>query len=336
MTDGTPPAISKKSTDKGKKQKPPAGKGYMYRPVWPVMRIPKDSYKYWDQLTVEMKSCTDFESLYALCLQVAPNLPPLVTCNLTNVRLSSDRFDTTAKKWIPPSCKIKDPFPIETKGDGKCLLYAISRLVFGDSMHCRELRCRAVIEGCLNSEKYWDNEYLRSGTQLESGADPSVIYKITSGHMDYAGESNETVFTRELFIWRLENTDSSLWHIHMLASVLGRAIYSLYYPLASTRAGFNQQSLVFNKLCRPWQRCDWYKSPAIAVLWTHTGRAKIPGKDSPNHFVAVVNAEPVYIKKVDESGVTTPRAMTMISLEGEKDVETSSEEPELVDAEHYP
>lgn len=122
----------------------------------------------------------------------------------------------------------------------------------------------------------------------------------------------------------------------MLASVLGRGIYSMYYPLASTRAGFNAQSLVFNKLCRPWQRCHWQSSPAIAVLWTHTGRGKTPGKESPNHFVAVVNAEPVYVKKYEQSFATSPRPMYMVPLRGEEDIDIPSEDTETIEADAYP
>lgn len=323
---------TKKNTPKKK-----GPKGYVKDVVllWYLIKLP-DNDNYWHQLSRQMQDCKEFSELYKLCMTAAPNLPKLYSCNLANVHLVSDKSPKSLLNWLPPDCPIYNPLPLQSRGDGNCLLNAVSRLVFGDDSHAIELRCRVVVELCLNSQRYWDNNYLRDGSILPDGVDVAKIYASTSGAM-MPEDSNEDVFQKEVFMYRQEGQDSSMWQIHALASLLGRGIQSLYYPLDSAKKHPNIQHMcdAFNKMCRPWQRCEWLHSPVIAILWVHDGRGKKPGIHSPNHFVPVVNRDPVFDIVLTSDTVSQPLDTLVNPRPGEEVPPVRTEPVEGVHMENY-
>ena len=125
--------------------------------------IPDPDQK-WVSMMVEMGSFITPETLVAWAYAAAVELPRLHT-NITNVRLDTDPLDERGQRMIPKDVAVRNPFAIDTPGDGRCFLFAASRLIFGyaDEARVAELRVRLVIEGFKNKHEYLDHDCLARG-----------------------------------------------------------------------------------------------------------------------------------------------------------------------------
>lgn len=142
---------------------------------------------YWHNLHVQLMSTNSFEELLQCVHSCAATLPR-IDLNITNVRLTTDYRDPQSMNIIPWDILVRNPFPIDTFGDGRCFLFAAARLLWGyaDQMRVEELRVRLVIEGVLNREWYLKHENLAIGLRKEDPLSMSVpdTYALMSGAYD--------------------------------------------------------------------------------------------------------------------------------------------------------
>ena len=157
----------------------------------------------WMVMLVEMGSFTEPESLIAWAYAAAITLPALKS-NLCNVRLQSDVVDKRARLIIPQDCAVRNPFPIDTPGDGRCFLFAAARLIFGyaDEMRVAELRVRIVIEGIKNKHEYLDHDFLARGMMGPDLMTPiPETYAALSGYYDEANNMGDLSLIYNNMLW---------------------------------------------------------------------------------------------------------------------------------------
>ena len=146
------------------------------------------------------------------------HLPPLKP-NITNVRLKTDRKDHSAAQWIPSDCPVRNPFPIDSPGDGSCFLHSLSRVAFGYTSPARvaELRIRIVVEAIINRDWYLKHENIALGMAVEEVKSP-----VTELYADLSGAYNEQntledmalIYNNIVFNYRLPTTVIICPHIN--------------------------------------------------------------------------------------------------------------------------
>ena len=122
----------------------------------------------WDRILQQMEKCTNFNELseYVSHLDIAP----IASMKGTQL-LDGYQRDVLATSLLPDDCGIATDslFPILTTGDGNCLMYSLSRLVYGNELHGTEMRVRIIEEGVRNIHLYLDHSYLCRGYSFPYG-----------------------------------------------------------------------------------------------------------------------------------------------------------------------
>ena len=75
---------------------------------------------------------------------------------------NSARVDKVALSSLPKDAPV-GLYPYETTGDGNCFPWALSKALFGNESHHREICLCLVIEGIKNKLHYQPNSYLSLG-----------------------------------------------------------------------------------------------------------------------------------------------------------------------------
>ena len=148
----------------------------------------------WKQVLTRMEeAATSMEALIQHINKIKDTLP-LLKLNITNVLLSTDDEDYAARPWIPRDCPVRNGVPLETQGDGNCLLHAFSRQLFEYTSVERvaELRVRLVIEGVTNRDWYLSHKKLTLGmTVAEMQSPAQTTYALMSGAYDYQNSAED-------------------------------------------------------------------------------------------------------------------------------------------------
>ena len=91
-------------------------------------------------------------------------------------QVSTDKRDNLAYSRGPNDVGIskEDLVPVLTSGAGSCFYYSLSRLVYGDESHCKEMRVRVIVEGVRNMGLYLNHDYLCRGYDFPYGSETSL------------------------------------------------------------------------------------------------------------------------------------------------------------------
>ena len=197
---------------------------------------------HWKLLYKEIRRCKTFEELEQYSTQRKADLQHVQFTTASWASSSSSGRDCFAS--IPCDAP-ENRVPVETGGDGNCLLRAVSTHVTGrEGMHL-ELRCRVAMELAVNKDRYvsFDERFPQYSAQWHAGMSPMEVFKA------------------DTFNFRLMKTYSGPWALAALANVLRRPVLSVY-PLANLRD--------LNRVFEPFDTRFRRREPVI-VLWVNTG-----------------------------------------------------------------
>ena len=242
----------------------------------------------WKNILNEMEKCSNFEDLkrYVLKLKL-PSLPK----QFKGLRqLDSDRRDVLACQFIPGDVGVdrNELFPVASSGGGSCFYYSLSRLVYGNELHCIEMRVRIVHEGIVNMESYLNHDYLCRGHGFQCGSEDDIrrIYgsfcSFYKDGMSLDSGSLERYYKREMFSLRLFSEYSGVWQFHQAANVVKCCVQGVY-PHTDCRTVRDQLNRKFLPTDFDGMNCD----KLLRIMWT-----KCSGDSSAfNHFVPLVEKD---------------------------------------------
>ena len=169
------------------------GKAKLQELLLDLEEIPEDLL--WTSILTAFASCTDYDQLEKIVLDVKDRIPALNPRNeeakFWNMR---DIIDCVAQMEIPPDGP-RHLRAIQTLGDGNCLCQALSRAFFGDESHHAEIRAQIVIEGIVNRQKYLSDHCLERGASfIHKNADLPTVFTTFSIFTRLAKESQRTQF----------------------------------------------------------------------------------------------------------------------------------------------
>lgn len=181
---------------------------------------------------------------------------------------------------------------LETKGDGRCFLFAAARCLFGphqaeSEMRVAELRVRLVVEGLVNKDFYLDHYSLGIGLkEYSSSSTVPEMYATFSGVEEGLDTSDVAlVYYNTMFKYRRKYSEAGMWQFHQLANILGAPVISIY-PLYPANVSGGELMKNMRKL---YHRVIYQDDPGrsaavIAIMWCKSTEEVY----SVNHFVTVV------------------------------------------------
>ena len=242
----------------------------------------------WNDILRRMEKCCSFEELkrYVMTLKL-PSLPK----NFKGFKqLRSYRRDALAYSLLPSDVGVdrSELFPVESNGGGSCFYYSLSRLVYGNELHCIEMRVRVVHEGIMNMNLYLDHDYLCRNHDFECGSENDIrkVYASFSSFyqngMSLDDRSIEKYYKREMFGLRKFSEYSGIWQFHQAANVLKCCVQSIY-PHSDVLMVRNE----LNRTILPDNLDDINSVELVRIMWTKsTGHSF-----GFNHFVPVVDRD---------------------------------------------
>ena len=111
--------------------------------------------------------CKLYKTLEAKVQQLT--IPVTSSTHVWNFRISGDSLDKTALIFRPNDAP-EGRFPIHCGSDGNCFCRAISRLIYGNEDHHREIRIRIAIEAVTNKNLYLNDTYLTLGQSMDGNS----------------------------------------------------------------------------------------------------------------------------------------------------------------------
>ena len=229
---------------------------------------------YWSDILETMGEKTSFDDLksYVDTLEL-----PVLGRNFKGLRqVSNEKRDNLAFSRIPNDvgASKEDLVPVLTSGGGSCFYYSLSRLVYGDESHCKEMRVRVIVEGIRNMGLYLNHDYLCRGYDFPYGSETCLpeIYATYSSFYNPVVDLNAEIvveyYKREMFNLRRFSCESGIWQFHQAANVLGCQVQSVYphVPLENLRRDFHRIILPRNldeagTMVRiMWTMCTWNSS----------------------------------------------------------------------------
>ena len=268
-----------------KKSRPPAEFLHLTPPM-------DHNYSVWQSVTSDLKQCTrskstalTFADMKTVCSTYCDNVGLDRIVSLYNVRLDWDNQDVIAHSLWPRDGPFdrSEAFEITTEAVGDCLSAAISRLVYGNQYHTREIRTRMTVEGVLFHDWYLDNENLGLDLPiLHTEKSLKEKYKLYSGT-----HQNDTsmCYMAEVVRCFQSNAECALWQLHHMSTVIGRPIISIFPEFDDVE---DEAPLRFyhNRTILPRLEED-RENEAVIIMWT---KASPLSGDLVNHFVPVVRS----------------------------------------------
>ena len=160
---------------------------------------------FWSDIFETMGRKNSFEDLKSYVDTLAL---PALDKNFKGLRqVSNDKRDNLAYSRVPNDVGVdkEDLMPVLTSGAGSCFYYSLSRLVYGNESHCKEMRVRVIVEGVRNMGLYLSHDYLCRGYDFPYGTETSLpdIYATYSSCYNPSVDLNEEVvveyYKREMF-----------------------------------------------------------------------------------------------------------------------------------------
>ena len=189
---------------------------------------------FWSDILETMGRKNSFEDLKSYVDTLAL---PALDKNFKGLRqASNDKRDNLAYSRVPNDVGVdkEDLIPVLTSGAGSCFYYSLSRLVYGNESHCKEMRVRVIVEGVRNMGLYLSHDYLCRGYDFPYGNETNLpeIYATYSSCYNPLVDLNEEVvveyYKREMFNLRRFSCESGIWQFHQAANVLGCQVQSVY------------------------------------------------------------------------------------------------------------
>ena len=111
---------------------------------------------FWEELQTKMLRCKNFADI----AETVDNTKiPDISLQRKTTMQPHDRKDRISQFLLPEDVD-ENLVPVMCKGDGNCLLRAISHLCFGTKHRHREIHCRMVIDAVKNISNHLNNEKL--------------------------------------------------------------------------------------------------------------------------------------------------------------------------------
>ena len=160
------------------------------------------------------------------------------------------RVDKVALSSLPKDAPV-GLYPYETTGDGNCFPQALSKALFGNESHHREICLCLVIEGVKNKSHYLDNSHLSLGaTHIHGrGTFPQQYAMFSGQQFPTCGDLDdivESIYDTEMVQIINDGTFMGMWQLWAAANVIGRPIRSVF-----PECGSYQFRSDFNRLCVP-------------------------------------------------------------------------------------
>ena len=272
------------------------------------LSIARHDYKIWKQIEKDISLCRgNYVRVTNVCREHKGKLAEtsLVISSLFNKCLDFDNQDTLAHSLIPRDGNIdrSDSFEIMTRAVRDCLLDAISRLVYGNQNHARELRTRMTLEAVLYADWYLLDENLGINLpQLDTGYTLAERYSLFSGTeaKDYT-----TTYQQEVIRCFKSGQYCALWQIHQLSSVIGRPIICLFPEFEDVE---DEAPLRYyhNRTIYPREVEKRGEEP-VTIMWSKASPLE-EGLAVVNHIVPVVRRYPVvkvlFTGEIEEGALT--------------------------------
>ena len=240
-----------------------------------------------------VQQCKTFHSLRRMISRI---VHPTMLVPISNpvVRAErGDRIDEVAISELPDDAP-PDCVPIETAGDGNCCPRAFSKAVYGTGNYHKEIRMRMLMEGVLNRNRYFDNEYLKIGAEKEYGHAtlPLVYAQYISDFRAFQLPPNISgktrlrrlkklatdIYEKDMVKQRISGTYMSMWQLFQAANVLGRPV-RIVFP----KRGSEDFRKDFNRSCFPWDP-GLRDKPPVTIMWTPVAYG-----GEVNHFVPMLS-----------------------------------------------
>ena len=181
-----------------------------------------------------------------------------------------------------------DSFEIMTRAVGDCLLDAVSRLVYANQNHARELRTRMTLEAVVNSNWYLMDENL--GINLPR---LDTAHSLVERYSLYAGtqaKDYKTTYEQEVIRCFKSGEYCGLWQIHHVSSVIGCPIICLFPEIEDVE---DEAPLRYfhNRTIYPREVARRSAEP-ITIMWSKASPVQ-EGVTLVNHIVPVIRKYPV-------------------------------------------
>ena len=270
--------------------------------------VSNHSYSLWGQIEKDISSCRgNYTRVSNICRShyVALDRDRRVIKSLFNKRLTWDNQDMLAHSLIPRDGNLdrSEAFEIMTRAVGDCLLDAISRLVYGNQNHARELRTRMTVEAVVYEEWYLLDKNLGVNLPaLDTG------HSLTERYALYAGTQAKnfaSTYQKEVIRCFKSGQYCALWQIHQLSTIIGRPIICLFPEFEDLE---DEAPLRFyhNRTIYPREVSD-HANESVTIMWTKSSPME-ESQQVANHIVPVVKKYPV--TKVLFCGTLEPEAPT--------------------------
>lgn len=209
---------------------------------------------------------------------------------------------------------------MNVKADGNFLPYAGSIHGFGNQNCGKEMRVRIIIEAVLNKSLYLSQDFLEQGLQKKQkklGQTFALYSDEYFGSNTLNEEEVENIYKREMMKITKNSSYMGIWQLFSLASVLGRAIFSIYPCKGNVNVRRDLHRLIEPRVKKSMSRCY--------IMWSSTRSDMTNDNWVPNHFVAVL---PIEIEYLGNITMQREKLIEMRKLEKEaKYQETSTELP---------
>ena len=270
--------------------------------------VSNHSYSLWGQIEKDISSCRgNYTRVSNICRShyLALDRDRRVIKSLFNKRLTWDNQDMLAHSLIPRDGNLdrSEAFEIMTRAVGDCLLDAISRLVYGNQNHARELRTRMTVEAVVYEEWYLLDKNLGVNLPaLDTG------HSLTERYALYAGTQAKnfaSTYQKEVIRCFKSGQYCALWQIHQLSTIIGRPIICLFPEFEDLE---DEAPLRFyhNRTIYPREVSN-HANESVTIMWTKSSPME-ESQQVANHIVPVVKKYPV--TKVLFCGTLEPEAPT--------------------------
>ena len=223
----------------------------------------RPNYFLWLNRKVQHFSKTSFHSLneFVNDQKFLKLLPPIIVPTKP-LMLENLKIDLVSMEFLKITKKHQNKKALHVKGDGNCLFNAISVALTGNENISKELKLRTFIELIFN-RKFYEEIHKNTGIEWTS---PTMESSIISCAQDGGYSSNFT--------------------IHAAATVIGKAITTIYPPVNGHQDG---NIAILNRTFEP--RFSMNEDHQIFIMWTSATGHKNESNAMwmPNHFVPLID-----------------------------------------------
>lgn len=264
--------------------------------VAPESRSIENRNLFFEQSLQILGRCSSFEELTARCQEIHQVCETFTLhydyeASIMNTGLPVDEYALEIYPTDTPQHSVL--YPVNVKADGNCLPYAGSIHRFGNQNCGKEMRVRMIIEAVLNKSLYLSQDFLEQGLQKKQKklAQTFALYSDEYFGSNTLNEKEvENIYKREMMKITKNSSYMGIWQLFSLASVLGRAIFSIYPCKGNVNVRRDLHRLIEPRVKKSMSRCY--------IMWSSTRSDMTNDNWVPNHFVAVLPIEIEYLGNI--------------------------------------